>query len=296
MTISIDQNMMPGESSRPELLALQVPPALLTVARKTHDSFLETVAARASEMLSVIVDAVAGDTNQNLLSHFRTQPLTGIIEIPLELDASGGHAMLRVSAGLLFKVLEILLVSPPAATNSRSEILTDIELVLLRSFFSLLATALREAWDPDGKIPFTPRPGQNAVPDESHPDRWAVELTSSVRIDGEEGVLNVVIPSLLVRRKSRDGRKKAGVTRGPIGNALNSAEVDLEVVLSNLWIRFGDLLAIRQGEIVMAQKVSDAKFECRVNSQSLFPGEVVAAGKQYGFQLSSAATPLSPDR
>jgi len=78
----------------------------------------------------------------------------------------------------------------------------------------------------------------------------------------------------------------ASPTLTRIADALGSAKVDIDAVLSNLTIRIGDLLELAPGQILLAEKTADSIFECLVNKSTRFEGELVSAGGRYGFQLS----------
>ena len=63
----------------------------------------------------------------------------------------------------------------------------------------------------------------------------------------------------------------------------------MEAVLSNLTIRFRDLVDLLPGQIILGEKASDSTFECLVNKRTQFRGELVSAGDRYGFQLTRAS-------
>jgi flagellar motor switch protein FliM len=131
----------------------------------------------------------------------------------------------------------------------------------------------------------------------SYGDSHSLAMKSMIEIDGAGGDFYVVIPAYLARLSAKHSGLKPDETNPAdgafptptrIADALGSAKVDIDAVLSNLTIRIGDLLELAPGQILLAEKAADSIFECLVNKSTRFGGELVSAGDRYGFQLSRA--------
>jgi len=201
------------------------------------------------------------------------------------------------SSELLFKVLDILLASPADAAGARGESLTEIELHVLRGFFRVLAGVLKETWRSTPQVALTPLPELSEEAVRTYGESHALALKSTIEIDGAGGEFDVVIPAFPARLTARlSGLRQEEAIPLParIAAALESAQVELDAVLSTLTIRIGDLMGLAPGQIPLTEKTAESGFECLVNKRIRFHGELVSAGDWYGFQLGEPGEAESP--
>jgi flagellar motor switch protein FliM len=282
----------------PEQLAIHASPDIVEFAEHVHQAFLESLQSKLIVALGVDTRTSFIDTEQSFMARYLTDAEPGIHNIVLSLEPLAGCAMLRFSSELLFKVLDILLASPAAAVGPRGESVTEIEFHVLRGFFQVFSDALKETWRSIPPVAFTPLPENTEEGCAGYADSHCLAMKSMIEIDGAGGDFYVVIPAYLARLsaklsglKSNETSPAHGAFPTPtrIADALGSAKVDIDAVLSNLTIRIGDLLELAPGQILLAEKAANSIFECLVNKSCRFEGELVPAGDRYGFQLSRAA-------
>jgi len=287
-----------GDSvTSPEHLAIQASPGIVEFAERAHQAFLEALQAKLTVALGSETRASFIRTEQSFMARYLTDAEPGIHNIALSLEPLAGCALLGFSSELLFKVLDILLASPAAAVGPRGESVTEIEFHVLRGFFQVFSEALKETWRSIPPVAFTPLPENSEESSVSHGDAHSLAMKSMIEIDGAGGDFYVVLPAFLARLSAKlSGLKPdetnpahgASPTPARIADALGSAKVDIDAVLSNLTIRIGDILELAPGQILLAEKTADSIFECLVNKSTRFEGELVSAGDRYGFQLSRA--------
>jgi flagellar motor switch protein FliM len=288
----------------PEHLAIQAPPDIVEFAERVHQVFLESLQSKLTAALGSGTRASFVQTEQSFMGSYLTDTGPGIHNIILSLEPLAGCALLRFSRELLFKVLDILLAGPAAGNGSRNASVTEIEFQVLRGFFEVCSQALKEAWRsvPPVSMTLSRESGEECFL--RYGDSHSLAMKSALEIDGASGDFDVVIPAFLARLLfklspvGRDGTIPADVgppsTPARITEALGSAKVDMEAVLSNLTIRIGDLLELGPGQILLAEKTADSTFECLVNRRPRFKGELVSARDRYGFQLGGTGAGDEP--
>ena len=281
----------------PEFLAIHASPATVAFAEHTHQIFLDTIGARLESTLGVVTRTAFVRTRQSSLSQGVSEAEPGVYNVLLSLAPLAGFAVLRFSPRLLFKALDILLVSPFDADETRGETVTDIELHILRGFFQLFSEALADTWRSVPKVALTLAPERCDEILETHGESHMLTIESTLEIGGVSGTFDAIIPAFLVRlaasfsglHQSAENPGDPGRTPTRITQVLGAARVEIDAVLSNLTIRFGDLAELETGQLLLADKAADSTFECLVNKRSQFRGELVSARDRYGFQLTSEA-------
>jgi len=283
----------------PEHLAIQASPDIVAFAERTHHTFLESVQSKVTNVLGAEARASFIRTEQSFMARYLTAGESGIHNVVLSLEPLAGCALLCFSSELLFKALDILLASPAAEVGPRGDSVTEIEFHILRGFFQVFSEALKETWRSIPAVALAPLPENGEESLAGYGDSHCLALKSTLDIDGATGDFAVVIPAFLARLSLKHSGfnpdetipANAGSleTSARIAEALGSAVVDMDAVLSSLTIRIGDLVELMPGQILLAEKASDSTFECLVNKRTQFRGELVSAGDRYGFQLTRAA-------
>jgi flagellar motor switch protein FliM len=285
-------------ATTPEHPAIQAPPDVVEFAERLHKAFLESLQFRLTVAFGVETRASFIRTEQSIMAHYLTDEEPGIHNVVLSLEPLAGCALVSFSPELLFKALDILLASPAAAVGTRGESVTEIEFHVLRGFFQVFSEALKETWRSIPPVALTPVLESSAESFVGYGDAQSLAMMSTIQIDGATGEFAVVIPTFLARLLMKLSELKPGETTAHTGSlstmtriteALGSAKVDMDAVLSNLTIRIGDFLELAPGQILLAEKTADSTFECLVNKRTQFQGELVSAGDRYGFQLASAS-------
>jgi len=287
-----------NSATPPEQLAIQASPEIVAFAERVHLAFLDSLQTKLTNVLGVDTRASFVRTEQSFMARYLTDADSGAHNAALSLEPMPGCALLRFSPELLFKVLDILLASPAAAGGPRSESVTEIEFHLLRGFFRVFSEVLKESWRSIPPVALTPSPQSSEENLAGCGDLHSLAMMSTLEIDGATGDFAVVMPAFLARLSLQgsglDADAETSAAAGfssslnRIAEALGSARVDMEAVLSNLTIRIGDLVDLVPGQILLAEKAADSTFECLVNKRPQFRGELVSAGDKYGFQLADA--------
>jgi flagellar motor switch protein FliM len=241
------------------------------------------------------VTATPDECRQAAYSAILDKAEAGSCTIALDLAPLRGYVLLDLPPALLFRVLDILLASPPDASAGARGAVTEIELHILREFFDVFTKSLRSAWEPVYPISLKlistgiaeTRQALSAVRGE-----LALVTAASLSIGDVRASFEIAVPGFLARlaeMHSRDRARRASPAHAPAQEnllaALAGATVQVEAVLQGAGVRMGDLVAMRQGQILLLGTPPGSPFDCLVNGKAQFRGEMVASGNRQGFQI-----------
>ena len=220
---------------------------------------------------------------------------TGGCMIALDLAPLRGYVLLDFPPALLLRVLDILLASPPdAAAGSRGSV-TEIELHILREFFDIFIKSLRGAWETvypiELKLLSTGIEETRQTVSAGAATKSAPHAAPSVSIGDVQASFEIAVPGFLARLAEAHSRDQASQRRRLrprrkifLPRSLGPP-VQVEAVLQGASVRMGDLVAMRQGQILMLGTPPGSPFDCLVNGKAQFKGEMVATGNRQGFQI-----------
>ena len=127
--------------------------------------------------------------------------------------------------------------------------------------------------------------------DSTHPDARRAVNDVVIRLAGNSQDGIQTIGGFLARLAEKHARDRARRASSPapvqenLLAALARATVRVEAVLQGASVRMGDLVAMRQGQILLLGTPPGSPFDCLVNGKAQFKGEMVAAGNRQGFQI-----------
>jgi len=274
---------------RPELLS----PDQSELASGAFRKFLTGLAARLPGYLGVAVEIGYAGSRQGPPSALIPEEPEAYAVL-LELSPAPGQAILLVSRSLASAALESLLGAPEDLESECHEFLTDLDLKLLDGFVSVVSGELERAWQPMTEASFRAlnavavgRSGKLNVAEQS-----VVVLSAEVVIRGASGSLHLVIPSLFVRLASEATAADAESGSGPARDesnmllkALGSVSVRVDAVLHGSEIRIRDLLALKEGTLLMLPRQVGTPLEGQVNGVVKMRGSLISDGRFAGFEL-----------
>ena len=203
----------------------------------------------------------------------------------LALDAQPAASQMAIafSAGMVARLLRILLGAPLSLEESAPRAVTEIELHILGEIFDLLVAELNRSWKSSG-IRFRPLPA--GAPNSASGQETLLVFSCRVDLDEAQEGLRIAVPAFLARLAalhSSDG--KPGEARIAILAALRQARVRVEAMLPGSTLRMRDLLDMEPGHLLMLSRPSGSKLDCLVNGKAKFQGEWVMRGNRQGLEL-----------
>ncbi len=277
----------------------RIPKDQLRAIHLLHDNFARNLSSSLSAYLRayVMVNLVA--VEQLSFSEFCRFLPTPTYLVSLGMKPFEGNAALEMNPSLLFPVLEMLLGGTGKGSSGIKRKITDIEQKLLDSLYRILLDNLRQAWQPVAAIDFSmeacetePQLLQVMAPNEA-----VVAITMEMRIADSAGMLNLGIPSLIIKmlRQKFDQQwsaRRAAQNEGQRDKVLNSiqgAKVTTEARLQGPQLLVRDLLALRPGDVLAFEHPVGGPVDLLVNGRWKFTGQITAERHKRAFVLGGAA-------
>jgi flagellar motor switch protein FliM len=272
---------------RPELLL----PSQSDLAGARFQSFLDGLTGRLPGCLGISGEVHYAGSQQGPLSMIPEEP--GSCRVLLDLSPAPGQAQLLISRSLVSATLEAVLGAPEDLESESHEFLTDLDLKLLDGFISAVCDELQMAWRPMTNASFRRLDVMSRQSDKPElPEQSVLVLSGEVVIRGGGGPLHLVVPSLFVRLASETGASGPEPGSGSaVGDsnllleALGSVSVQVDVVIHGSDIRIRDLLALKEGAVLMLPRQAGTPLEGQVNRLVKMRGSLISNGGLAGFEF-----------
>lgn len=267
-----------------------------------HENFARNLASSLSAYLRayVVVNLVS-------VEQLSFQEFTQLLPSPTSLVALGlkpydGTALLEINPALIFPILEMLLGGSGKGTTKIAREITEIEQSILEGLMRIILNDLRSAWAPVTTIQFSleahetePQLLQFLAPTEA-----VVAVTLEVRIGDTAGMMNMGIPSIVVKMLRQKFDQQWSVRRtqatedehARVLKLIRPAAMQLDARLRGPTIGVGDLLELREGDVLALDYPTGRSVDFSVNGKLKYRGEIVVTGRKRAFQIGQAATEI----
>lgn len=260
-----------------------------------HQQFLASFGTALSGYLDTPVKATPSGIDQLSAKAFLQAGADDACVITFDLASTRGQAWVGLSAKFVFRVLDILLGTPPTTASASRTTLTEIERHVLREFFESLGSTLVGAWASSG---IAMRMGSIATIDtlrqDADLDGAVLVLNCMMRMQDVDETFRVAVPALAVRLAALQNEQKAAAevagetaARNTLLEVLGTATVQVEAFLGGSEIRLGDLAAMQAGQILVLTQPAGSQLECAINGKVKFRGEWIALGDRHGLQVEA---------
>lgn len=294
--ISGDEEL--GEASRPAYDVCnpdRLPADRVAFVNDIHQQFAQAFGLALTNYLDMPMKTSPAGIEQAPVASFMEAAAEDACVIVLDLAPGRSQAWVGLSAGLIFRVLDILLGSPQTAAPSERTTLTEIERHVLREFFEVLVSTLAKAWMPSGvSLRMVSAGTAEDVRQSADLDGTALILNCTVRIQEEDMPFRVAVPVLAVRLAAQQKEQKAAAAvagetaaRTALLEVVGAATVQVEAFLGGSSIRLGDLAAMQPGHILMLTQPAGSQLDCVVNGKTKFRGDWIALDDRHALQLES---------
>jgi flagellar motor switch protein FliM len=293
-TVKLYDFRRPDKFSKEHIRAIQT--IHETYARVTASSLSSYLRSATTVSLSSIEQVVYDEyvhqlANPTLVNLVELQPLSG--RIVVELNMNLGLAMLdRMMGG-------------PGQVNPRSE-LTDIEMALLRSLGGTISAALKDGWVAVADVqPVLVETVLNAdLVQAALPGDIAALLLFEINTLGVSGMLSICVPHpviepLMDRLNTQawfsSSSRKAGSEddRLKLADGLNLAMVPVTVELGSTTITVGELLDIRDGDVIRLDRSALGELPVIAGKRARFVGRPGTLGGNRAIQVTGMPDELA---
>jgi len=223
--------------------------------------------------------------------------------VALGLAPYDGAAVLELNPSLVFPVLEMLLGGTGKSATKITREVTEIEQVILESLLRIILHDLRSAWEAVAKMEFSidshetePQLLQILAPSEA-----VVAISMEVRIGDISGMMNIGIPSIVVKmlRNRFDQQWSVRKTEAThvehlrVLNLIRGAEVHVDTRLDGQFLRVDKLLDLKEGDVLAFDYPLAKTFDVSVNGVKKYHGEIVVSGRKRAVEIRDLITESS---
>lgn len=267
--------------------------AQLRAIHQLHDNFVRALASSLSAYLRsyVIVNLVS--VEQLSYSEFLECLPSPTCLASLGLKPYDGNAILELNSPLIFPILEILLGGDGKIQFSSQREITEIEQVLLGSFFQLVLRDLHEAWKLVTPIDFN----IERIETEAQflqilaPTEAVVAVAIEIRIGDAVGVMNIAMPSIIIKMMRQKFDQQWLLRKGAsseaeqtrVLNLIRQAELRSEVLLSGPQLLLRDLIDLEEDDVLGLEFPVAQPLDLLLSGTPRYRGEIVRRGTRVAF-------------
>jgi len=259
-----------------------------------HESFVRNLVSSLSAYLDSYVFGNLVSVEQLPLSDFMAGMPIPTCAVSLTLHPAQGSAVIEISPAIVHTILDMLLGGKGAPPKMEDRELTDIEQRVLEAVIRVMVQNLTDTWKNVGGIEFQIQsletdPGMLRI---VKPSESLVAIGMELRINDRVGLLNLAIPSVVVKSMSREFERQwselpepSAGEREHMYDLVKQSRIALEASLQDCSISLSDLLRIEPGDILSFGWRAERQMDCYVNGQLKFKGRIVRLAHKRSFLI-----------
>ncbi|NLH50064.1 MAG: flagellar motor switch protein FliM [Myxococcales bacterium] len=258
-----------------------------------HEKFCRDFRTSLSIELRRVVDVEVGDIRLVKFGEFlNSLPLPTSINL-FKMEPLRGMGAMIVESSFAFVLVNIFL-GGMGKTRFRVEgrDFTAIELNIVRKVVNGALTELQHAWEPiePVRIEFQRTEINPQFVSIAHPTEIVLVIESSVDVEGNSGLIQIVIPYAMVeplREKLSSGFLGEGAAyddsawRTVLTDAVKESEVEMKVQLGRVKISLEQLIKLQDGQVLQLDKFSDEAVDILIENIAKFRAVV---GTERGYK------------
>jgi flagellar motor switch protein FliM len=217
--------------------------------------------------------------------------------IALGMKPYDGSAVLEINPSLVFPILEMLLGGSGNAATKITREVTEIEQSILEGLIRIILQDLRSAWHAVATVEFSieahetePQLLQFLAPNEA-----VVAISMEVRIGETVGMMNIGIPSIIVKMLRQKFDQQWSVRKTEATEAeharmlrlLRPAIFQLDARLQGPTMGVGTLLDLQEHDVVAFDYPVERPVGIAINGKLKYSGEIVTTGRKRAFQIQA---------
>lgn len=260
-----------------------------------HENFARGLASSLSAYLRAYVAVNLVSVEQLSFMEFTQCLPSPTCMISLGMRPFDGNAVMEINPTLVFPILEMLLGGSGKVATKLNREITEIEQSIMEGLLRIVLHDLRTAWHAVTTIDFAiesfetePQLLQILAPNEA-----VVAISMEVRIGDTAGMMNIGIPSIIVKmlRQKFDQQWSVRKTKATeeeharVMRLIRPAIIHLDARLQGPTLSVGTLLDLEEGDILEFDYPIGRPVDVTVNGKLKYRGEVVTAGRKRAFEV-----------
>ena len=261
--------------------------------RSVHEIFAKSLSNVLSTFLQAEIQANLAGMSVTTAGEFQKNLANPSCLIKLRLHPEQERMILYLDSATVLTLLEIFLGGGGQPSPAPRE-LTEIEWSLLEEISRVMMRCLGESWQVIKPVEFVVEslnsdPSLTPCPE---PALSVLRIAFDLELGEQSGHFEMAVPRSFfdVAGPAADALELTGEAPSPLDRERNAllledAEVELEVLLEGTHLSFGDLRALRQGQVVRFDHGLNQPLRGVVNGDLTVIGHVLSAGNKRAFQV-----------
>jgi flagellar motor switch protein FliM len=261
--------------------------------RSVHETFAKSLSNVLSTFLQAEIQAHLAGMNVTTAGEFQKNLANPSCLIKLRLHPEAERMILYLDSATVLSLLEIFLGGSGQPSPAPRE-LTEIEWSLLEEISRVMMRCLGESWQVIKPVEFVVE-SLNSDPSLmpcAEPALSVLRIAFDLELGEQSGHFEMAVPRSFFDAAAppAESPEVTGETPSPLDRERNArlledAEIELEVLLEGTQLSFGDLRALRQGQVVRFDHGLDQALRGVVNGDLSLLGHVLSAGNKRAFQV-----------
>lgn len=291
------RHAQPYDFRRPDRIAKDQ----LRAIHLLHENFARSLASSLSAYLRAYVVVNLVSVEQLSFMEFSQGLPSPSCLVSLGMKPFEGNAVIETNPSLIFPILEMLLGGTSKSSLKISREVTEIEQTILDGLFRIILNDLKTAWHSVTTLEFTidnyetdPQLLQILAPNEA-----VVAVSMEVRIGESSGMMNIGIPSIIVKMLRHKFDQQWSVRRSQsteqeqsrILRLIKAADIQVDGRLEGPTLRVEDLMDLRVDDVLTFDYPLDQPVNMTLNGKLKFRGHVISTGRKRAFEVEEVFNP-----
>jgi flagellar motor switch protein FliM len=284
----------PYDFRRPDRIAKDQ----LRAIHMLHENFARSLASSLSAYLRAYVMVNLVSVEQLSFQEFTQALPSPTCLVSLGMKPYEGNAVLEMNPALVFPIFEMLLGGSAKTLLKINREISEIEQSVLDGLFRITLNDLKTSWHAVTPLEFEIE-SHETEPQLLHilaPNEAVVAVSMEVRIGDNAGMMNIGIPSIVVKmlrnkfdqqwsvRKSQSTEQE----QSRILHLIRTSRMWLDSRLKGPTMSVADLMELKEDDLLTLDYGVDRLIDLSINGKDKFAGRIVDAGHKRGFQIEEA--------
>ncbi len=284
----------PYDFRRPDRIAKDQ----LRAIHMLHENFARSLASSLSAYLRAYVMVNLVSVEQLSFQEFSQALPSPTCLVSLGMKPYEGNAVLEMNPALVFPIFEMLLGGSAKTLLKINREISEIEQSVLDGLFRITLNDLKTSWHAVTPLEFEIE-SHETEPQLLHilaPNEAVVAVSMEVRIGDNAGMMNIGIPSIVVKmlrnkfdqqwsvRKSQSTEQE----QSRILHLIRTSRMWLDSRLKGPTMSVADLMELKEDDLLTLDYGVDRRIDLSINGKDKFAGRIVDAGHKRGFQIEEA--------
>jgi len=291
------QRAEPYDFRRPDRIAKDQ----LRAIHQLHETFARSLASSLSAYLRAYVAVNLVSVEQISFTEFLQCLPSPSCLVSMGMKPFEGNAVLEMNPTLIFPVLEMLLGGTVKSLMKINREITEIEHTVLDGLFRITLNDLKSAWRTVTPMDFAIE-SYEADPQLLRilaPNEAVVAVSMEVKIGDNSGMMNIGIPSIVVKMLRHKLDQQWSVRRSEsseeqqarILHLIRNARMQVDSRLTGPTLSVAELMDLKKGDVLAFDYPAGRLLDLSINGMLKFRGRIVAVGNKRGFVIEEAHKP-----